>query len=153
VDADDLISSTYQNHLAVEVLCIGLAGAAGMDVLHVINDGNPGMSTFRPWNKVAYHQMLKCRVETGDELIAAGVVAAPDVIKLDIEGGEATALVGLRKTLASGKVSLIFEGGDETENIVKAFGSPAVLPLGRNERTHHVLNNYIAARWIVDGGS
>jgi hypothetical protein len=48
--------------------------------------------------------------------------------------------------LAYGKV--VFEGNDENENIVKAFGLP-VLPLRRKD----AVNNYISARWVVDGGN
>jgi FkbM family methyltransferase len=142
-----IMRNARENNAPVDVLCIGLGEKAGIDDMHIVCSGNPGMSTFHPWEKARYDLVLKCPIASGDELIGAGVVPAPDVIKLDIEGGEAAAVKGLVKTLAAGKASVVFEGGSEISNSFTAIGYSPPLPLTRNEQTRHALNNYLAARW------
>ena len=145
-----ILRNSYSNNLQVEVLCIGLGEVAGMGRLHIVRAGNPGMSTFYPWDQATYSEVLQCRLDTGDELISAGIAPAPDVIKLDIEGGEGAAIAGLKKRLSSGTTSLIFEGSSEVEGIVRALGFSIVSQLPRNEKTHHALNNYVAARMACE---
>jgi FkbM family methyltransferase len=143
-----ILTNSICNNLQVDVLCIGLSNVAGMQRLHVVHAGNPGMSTFHPWDQATYSDVLQCRVDAGDELISTAIAPAPDVIKLDVEGGEAAAISGLKKILSAGGTSLIFEGGSETQRLVEELGFPVVLPLPRNEKTHHALHNYVAGRWI-----
>ena len=143
-----IIKHSRVNDAAVDVFCLGLRDTPGFDTLHLFHSGNPGRSTFHPQDNETYEGTLRCPVETGDNLIADGVVPLPDVIKMDIEGGEAAAIVGLTTTLSHGATSLIFEGKSELAQAVIELGYPAVSSLSRNEQTHNDYNNYVAARWV-----
>ena len=52
---------------------------------------------------------IQVRVHTLDELVAAGVIEAPDVIKLDVEGAELLVLKGASTLLAQSKLRLFIE--------------------------------------------
>jgi FkbM family methyltransferase len=52
---------------------------------------------------------IQVRVHALDELIAAGTIEAPDVIKLDVEGAELLVLKGASTLLASSKPILLIE--------------------------------------------
>ncbi len=62
---------------------------------------------------------LEVEVVALDRAIAAGELPVPDVIKLDIEGGEADALAGLRRTLSEHRPLVLVET-HETEPAVRA---------------------------------
>jgi FkbM family methyltransferase len=140
-----ILANAELNGVAVEVLCIGLADRSGFRQFHAITHGNPGMSTFAPWDQARYDLTMPCYVETGDRLIQDNVVPAPSAIKMDIEGGEAAALRGLAGTFAARKVrTLVLEGGEGTVRAVEAYGFTAIEALARAEGTGHGLNNYRA---------
>jgi FkbM family methyltransferase len=134
------------NKVSVEVVCLGLGDTAKLAPLHVIHAGNPGMTTFHPWDGAKYDQVLYSPMDSGDNLIAAGL-PFPDVIKLDIEGGESAAITGLQKTLALGRTSLLFEGSGCESDSLRTIGFPVVTPLSRKEDTAHALTNFSAPRW------
>jgi len=64
------------------------------------------------------HSTLARRIVTLDQLVESGVIPAPDVIKIDVEGAEYAVLSGARETLARHRPSIVFESnGNE-----KRFG-------------------------------
>jgi FkbM family methyltransferase len=68
---------------------------------------------------------IEVAVRALDDLIAEGVVAPPDVIKMDIEGAEVEALHGALTTLAERRPSLLIEihgTGAELEPLLVAHG-------------------------------
>lgn len=137
-----IIKNAALNDVTLEVLPLGLGARREFLPLHVV-DGNPGMSTFVPWEKAHYSATALCMVEPGDQLVAQGI-PAPDCIKLDIEGGESAALEGLREVLQQRRPKLIFEGGEELAGEVRKIGFSRVVLLNRNEATEHALQNYCA---------
>jgi FkbM family methyltransferase len=145
--AGRLLRHSRENKTPVEVHCIGLGLAKRIANLHLVHSGNPGLSTFVPQNEYNYDMLLPSRVERGDDLIMAGSVPAPDVIKLDIERSEEDAMLGLRQTLASGSVSLVLEGTEQIGQVVHSLGYPSIVLLTRNEGTDDY-SNYVASRWV-----
>jgi FkbM family methyltransferase len=140
-----ILANAEVNGITVEVLCIGLGDRSEFRRFHTVTHGNPGMSTFAPWDQARYDLTMPCYVETGDRLIQDNVVPAPSAIKMDIEGGEAAALRGLAGTFAVRQVrTLVFEGGEGTARAVEAYGFTAIQALARAEGTGHGLNNYRA---------
>jgi hypothetical protein len=65
-------------------------------------------------------------------LIASGLVPVPDVVKIDVEGGETAAIQGMAKTLNSTKKirRLVIEDGDHVEVVLRdcGFVFKAMLP-------------------------
>lgn len=62
-----------------------------------------------------HSKCIKRQVATVDSLVEAGCIPPPDTIKIDIEGGELSALAGAKKTIASHRPSIIFESDENME--------------------------------------
>jgi FkbM family methyltransferase len=58
---------------------------------------------------------INCPVGTIDQLVADGTLAPPDVIKIDVEGGEFDVFRGAQKTIAEHRPAITFES-DENAN-------------------------------------
>lgn len=134
------------NGVLVQVICLGLGSKPGIRILHTMRNGNPGMGTFEPWSEARYDLKLTCPIESGDRLIELGLVPQPSAIKLDVEGGEADAVRGMGRTLSSGRMLLVAEGGDELQKLLESIGFSNVRKLERNEPTAHNLSNFLAVR-------
>jgi hypothetical protein len=52
---------------------------------------------------------IRCPMTTLDALVAGGTLPPPDVIKIDVEGGEWDVFLGARQTLAAHRPAIIFE--------------------------------------------
>jgi FkbM family methyltransferase len=59
--------------------------------------------------------VIHCPVGTIDEMLADGLLAPPDVIKIDVEGGEFDVFRGAQKTIAEHRPAITFES-DENAN-------------------------------------
>ncbi|KQT03037.1 hypothetical protein ASG57_15780 [Bradyrhizobium sp. Leaf396] len=51
---------------------------------------------------------IEVQLRTGDEVIASGQAAVPDLIKIDVEGHELSVLKGLQETLTSRRLRKVF---------------------------------------------
>jgi FkbM family methyltransferase len=131
------------NDVTVEVFCVGLSDRTGYATLYKVK-GNPGMNTTVPWEKASYSSKISCCLDTGDRLVDSGTIAAPHAIKMDIEGGEAAALVGMATILSSRIKRIVFEGGDDLASLVESYGFSSVRKLARREASHHALANFCA---------
>ena len=80
-----------------------------------------------------YSEFKVCTVETttGDDLIAAGEIPAPSIIKIDVEGAEGGVLRGLVQTLTT-KKPVIFMEVHSTTAMLEV--SEVLFPVGYNMR-------------------
>lgn len=67
--------------------------------------GRGGLTNYQTTDESAEH--IEVRTVRGDELVESGAAAAPDVIKIDVEGAEVAVLDGLVETLQNDRPRLI----------------------------------------------
>ena len=72
----------------------------------------------------------------GDEEIAAGRLPAPQVIKMDIEGGELEAIPGMELALANARAVFIATHGPEARALVESLGGYQCLETDEYVRTN-----------------
>lgn len=118
--------------------------------LHLGPVGNSGMTTLTPWSKATYSGTVLVAAARGDELIAGGLVPAPQVIKIDVEGHEAAVLRGLERTLRDPACrAVVLEDGleenTEPKQLLRSAGFQISI-LTRNERSGHALANFVARK-------
>lgn len=143
------------NAVDLVVSPLALAAETCTRPFHVMASGNPGMSTLRPWSQAVYDAVVTVECTRGEELVTAGRLPAPNVIKLDVEGGEADVLEGLGALLTSTALeAIVFEGdagldrADSAHPIARRLAAAGfrLAPLARREATSHALENYLAVR-------
>jgi FkbM family methyltransferase len=138
------------NALDVDVVNAALSNRTGFQTLFLGPPGNPGMSTLSPWSEATYAGRCLVAVSRGDDLVAQGLVPAPTVIKLDVEGHELAALEGLTNILHSPSlVAVVFEDSRDEDTAVKALLRQAGFrcdSLNRHEGSKHALENFVAHR-------
>ena len=118
--------------------------------LHMGPVGNSGMTTLTPWSQATYSGTVLVAAARGDELIAGGLVPAPQVIKIDVEGHEAAVLRGLERTLRDPACrAVVLEDGleenTEPKQLLRSAGFQISI-LTRNERSGHALANFVARK-------
>lgn len=138
------------NGLDIEIVGAALSNRAGFQALSLGPPGNPGMSTLSPWTGSTYSGTLVVAVARGDDLAAGGLVPAPTVIKLDVEGHELPALEGMARILSSPSLkAVVFEDAGDQETPVKALLRGAGFAcelLDRSQGSRHALENFAARR-------
>lgn len=151
-----LIGNIDLNGLDVQVVAAALNETDGIARLSVVTRGNTGLSSLRPWPDVEYERTILCACVRADSLVSGGVLAAPTVVKLDVEGFEVEVLRGFGDLLVSSELrAIVFEAPGDA-----AFQSPAhpvfdllttagflISPLppgGASQR--RVATNYLATR-------
>ena len=148
-----LYTNARLNNLEVEIASVALSDSHGFRHLHLA-EGNTGMTTLKPLDNASYHGKVLCGCSTGDNLVEAGILPSPTVIKLDVEGSELDVLRGLKNVLRSSQLQavvveadpkLLIAADSEVYKILSAAGFKMEV-LRRNERTEHHLENFIAVR-------
>jgi FkbM family methyltransferase len=134
----------------VDVLSLALSDRPGLATLHIATAGNTGMTTLSPQPGGEYAARAIVATSRGDDLVSAGQVPAPTVVKLDVEGHEARVLDGMAATLASAACRrVVFEDapGEATpvKDRLRAAGF-AVAPLGRREHSAAAVENFVASK-------
>jgi FkbM family methyltransferase len=146
-----LLQTMDRNNLTVQVVQSALWNSTTLQGLHLAQSCNPGMTTLLPEDgnnlPMSY---ISCHL--GDELVRQGLVPAPTVIKLDVEGAEGKVLDGLTETLKSRNLhAVIFEhtSTDGTDDVDTPFTRLPLLGF-RIQRlnSHHAAKhaNYVAIR-------
>ena len=106
------------NDVDIAAYCIALADQRGYRQLRVVDVGNSGHNSLHPWSGVAYTSQLLCWCDTVDDLVTGGA-PSPNVMKIDVEGGEQAVFAGMVTALAHRQLRhIVFEAPD---------GAPAVL--------------------------
>lgn len=125
---------------------MALGDAPRMTTLHVVSEGNPGMTTLVPWHAATYDRTMLCQVETGLRLVKMGYVPVPTAVKVDVEGSEPSVLRGMSDLLNRPQTSrVVVEGGPEIAELLEHYGFH-VRELERAESTDHALRNYLGTK-------
>ena len=143
------------NRVSIELCPLGLDNRDGTGELYLPAAGNSGMATLRPSSQAVFSRGERVAIARAASLITSGGVAAPTVIKLDVEGGEEAVLRGFDDHLLSPNLRLIVlecsprvlgsDGGDPVRELLTNAGFE-LRPLVRNEETSHPLINIVAFR-------
>lgn len=129
---------------------VALSSSNGVLPLHLGPAGNSGMTTLSPWSQGGYSGTVFVATARGDDLVAAGVLPAPQVIKLDVEGHEAEVLRGLSTVLRRPECAVVvfedaLDGLTEPKRLLQEAGFH-LHGLERRERTAHPLGNFLARK-------
>lgn len=94
----------------LQMVNAGLGNSRGFLSLNMTISGNSGQTSFRPWDHVEYSGAIRCWCDTGADLVRQGVVPAPTVVKIDVEGFEPEVFSGLQPILkGSALEAIVFE--------------------------------------------
>lgn len=132
----------------MQLKALALADVAETRAFSVKINRNTGQNTLLPNPKLAtYDTSIDVCCETGDRLIAHGMVPIPTLIKIDVEGAEAIVLRGLSDTLKLASLrAVVFEGPTADHEAILALlkdsGFSSVKRLTDNETQ----TNFLAVR-------
>jgi FkbM family methyltransferase len=137
-----LVQHVSDNGLELKIMPVALGNEAGYLPMSTRLYGNSGIASLSPWPKSEYHTTLTVRVERGDVLVEKGVIPAPNMIKVDVEGFELQAFEGLARILSDPRLgTVIFESSEAKLGAVEALLASnefSVSPVGKR--------NYVAVR-------
>ncbi|AYL98256.1 FkbM family methyltransferase [Mucilaginibacter celer] len=146
-----LYENAKLNELNIDICEFALFDQMQITTLYIA-EGNSGMTTITPWNKLDYKSTVKCQTLTGNYLVKNGF-EIPNILKIDTEGSELQVINGCSDFLGKPEVkAVIFEGhmdlaNDDSANEIvttlKGHGFNIITELKRKENTHHALSNYI----------
>jgi len=95
---------------------VGLGEKAALLTFEQPKKNNEGMGSFAFVSTAGQHEQLQ--VVTGDEALEAAGVKEVELVKMDIEGFERPALIGLKKTLKRDRPIIVFELTARRDNSV-----------------------------------
>jgi len=137
------------NNVRLNIIDVALDEHEGMATFY-LHEGNAGRGSLSNWSGDADLRTIQVRKVAGDQVVEQGIALLPDVVKIDVEGGEERVLRGMKNILTRGKVkAVVFEDARPEDTPVKrllAEAGFAISQLRREEQTHHALCNFVAAR-------
>lgn len=152
-----LTASIALNQVRIQALPIGLADVEGVRKFHICHN-NPGRNALGGFEDPDSFSETLAVLSTGDGLIDQGLLPAPNVIKIDVEGAEILVLRGLRKVLARPDCrAIVIEAepdSDRPDSELRQLLPPEqfrLTRLQRREATGHRLDNFLAERISSSG--
>lgn len=144
-----LRETATRNRLTLDVQEVALDAQSGTATFYV-HSGNSGRSSLHNWDNDPSLTRIEVRTIRGDELVGAGKVPAPHVMKIDVEGNEARVLEGMPHLLDQPSLhSIVLEDAKEMDSpakqILQRHGF-SLRVLERKENTSHNLENFLATR-------
>jgi FkbM family methyltransferase len=122
VCAFEPVDDTYAKLVALKELnrfsslrLFGIAlGAEPGEAMIWFDDRCAGHASLYDRGSVAGAVKKPVRIRTVDEMVGAGEIPAPNLIKIDVEGSEMSVLLGARQTIAAARPAVIVEYNPET---------------------------------------
>jgi FkbM family methyltransferase len=131
------------NFFNIRCLPIALADYDGEGAFAVASDPSQGMLTANQFRPDECVREVRVQVRRLDSLIADRQVAAPDVVKMDIEGGEVAALAGAANLLGTVRPILLVELHQTAEGVARVLArhNYKVCLIGSRARVELVTGN------------
>lgn len=137
------------NSCSVEISDLALDESAGSAKFYLCK-GNLGRSSLFNWHAASAAETIDVTTTTGDAFVDGHPGLFPNVVKIDVEGGELRVLRGMKRVLADARLrAIVFEDGpDERSEVKRALGEHgfALQRLVRVSSPKHNLENYLARR-------
>ena len=140
-----LFQNAQANQSAVTLMDIALSNESGYRELGVTIGANSGMTSLVPGWTDSPQLTMPCRCERADALIADGVVPAPNVIKLDVEGHEIAALEGFGDVLNAPLLRAVIFEGDRASHLLELAGF-RVSAIAKHRGDDNDTPNFLATR-------
>jgi FkbM family methyltransferase len=123
----------------VKAIKCGLSDSAGYARINLYNSS--GNNSIFERNVPSDHTLKKIgeevvRLSSLDDLVECGEIAAPDIIKIDVEGAELQVLKGAEKTISKWRPTIIMEYSENTS--VDAGYSKTALLTALNLSGYHI---------------
>jgi FkbM family methyltransferase len=131
--------------LNIQPTALGKEPRKGFLYLH---QGNTGMSSTHNWSGQEGVNKIEIQIKKADDL-CPGLVDPPNVVKIDVEGGEIDVLEGMDRILGTKELrAVIFEDnlGDSAAKKKLQEKGFRIQQLKRKEPTHHNLENYLTVK-------
>lgn len=115
-----------------------------------VHSGNIGRSSLHNWDKKNGLRPIQVEIARADTLLRTEGIDTPNVIKIDVEGGETEVLQGMEQLLKGSSVyTVIFEDSKFEDSppkvLLRSFGF-SLRTLSRFENSSHDLENFIATK-------
>jgi len=144
-----LIENQRINGFGDRSLPIALGAEIGVQRLHVVDNGNSGLTTLKPSSHINYDSQLDILTLTGDFAVENFLVPFPDAIKIDVEGSELDVLKGMPGILQNSPPhTIIFEALNtrslgEIQKLLESFDFSAPMPI---DDSHNFISKLYRAR-------
>jgi hypothetical protein len=136
------------NRLDVTACCVALADERTYSPFSVVDRGNSGLNSLVPWEDVAYSRTFPCWCDTGNAIVRGGFAPPPNVMKVDVEGGEAAVFGGMSDVLASSALRMVvFENASDLFEQRRAAASDLLTAAGFH--IDGLLNRGTGLNWIA----
>ncbi len=144
-----LFENNTINGNLVNLMPFALSSKEGVFPLSVKVNRNSGQSTFFPQSQFHYDTCIFAACQTGDSIIENGIAPCPNVIKIDVEGGEYDVLLGLKDALRSPLLrTIIFEGPTSQQDLIvrllEASGFEQPIALTRESQTNFLARKSVS---------
>lgn len=138
-----LLENQRINEFIGSSLPIALGEEIGVQRLHIVDEGNSGLTSLKPDTLINYDWQLDVLTLTGDFVVENLLAPFPNTIKIDTEGSELNVLKGMSGILKNGHLrTIIFEALSsrslgEIQKTLESFGFSTPVPI---DGTHNFIS-------------